>query len=725
MRRRGLAENGRIQSQQIRTQIDILSETGPAGGEVICRLLFSEKFHKWALRPSKGYLIGKPFPTSMDIHERLDKVRALAVFASDPISSNAYATEAIMSVLILLGSAGLANTLPLALAVAGLVLLVIFSYTQTIMHYPVGGGSYRVSRDNLGVLPSLVAAGSLMTDYVLTVAVSVSAGVRATTSAFPELDHHRVLLALLAIGLITWINLRGVRESGTIFAMPTYAFVFGGLLVVALGLVRMYGLLGAAPLTANPALVPPAGSLEGFAYTWLLLRAFAGGCTALTGIEAISDGVQAFKPPESRNATKTMVVMGVMAMSLFIGITFLSTHLGLLPNQPESVLSQLGRRVAGTGILYYWLQISTTLILILAANTGFQDFPRLGFFLAHDGFLPRWMQNRGDRLVFSSGILVLALMSSLLVVLFNANEIAMLPLYALGVMLSFSLSQTGMFRLMGRIRHLKPGEKLKTDFTEVHYERGTGWKRLVNGTGAVTTSIVFVVLATTKFLDGAWIVILTIPLLVLGFLSIHRHYQKVAASLRTRDLTTDDLTAIADVVVVPIADVHRGTLRALAYAKRFSSDVRAVCVTTSTEMRERILKRWARFPEITSSIRLVCIDYEYRDVLHPLVDYIEHINHDEFRDQLTTVVIPEFVAESLWEQLLHNQTAWRLRHELAQHRDIVLINVPFHLQSVKEWRAQQDQARHVASPDGVADASAPSTEAPSPQGSTSPPGDRE
>jgi len=656
----------------------------------------------------KSYLIGRPFPSSMELHERLDKIRGLAVFASDPISSNAYATEAIMSVLILLGSAGLADTLPLALAVAGLVLLVIFSYTQTIMHYPMGGGSYRVSRDNLGVLPSLVAAGSLMTDYVLTVSVSVSAGIRATTSAFPNLEQHRVLLALLAIALITWINLRGVRESGTIFAIPTYAFVLGGLIVIIIGLVRMFGIFGAAPLAASSIVVPTAASLEGFAYTWLLLRAFAGGCTALTGIEAISDGVQAFKPPESKNAAQTMIVMGLMAMSLFIGITFLATHLGLLPDQAESVLSQLGRRVAGTGVLYYWLQISTTLILILAANTGFQDFPRLGSFLAQDGFLPRWMQNRGDRLVFSSGILVLALVSSLLVLLFQANEIAMLPLYALGVMMSFSLSQSGMFRLMGRIRHLKPGETLKTEITEVHYETGTWWKRIVNGTGAVTTSVVFVVLAMTKFRDGAWIVLLTIPILVFGFLAIHRHYQKVASSLRTRDLTIDDLSIVADVAVVPIADVHRGTLRALTYAKRLSKDVRAVCVTTSPEMHERILARWARFPEITDSIRLVCIDYEYRDVIHPLVDYIEQINNAEFPDKLTTVVIPEFVAESLWERLLHNQTAWRLRHELAQHRDIVLINVPFHLQSVKEWRAERDKAQGPAPTGGGASDRSPS-----------------
>lgn len=647
----------------------------------------------------KSYLIGKPFPTSRDIHERLDNFRALAIFASDPISSNAYATEAIMTVLVLLGSAGLKRTLPIALAVAGLVLLVVFSYMQTIRHYPMGGGSYRVSRDNLGVLPSLVAAASLMTDYTLTVAVSASAGIRAITSAFPALHEHRVLLSLLAIAFITWINLRGIRESGTFFALPTYAFIGGGLLVIGIGLFRLHGLLGAPPMAVNPVTPPAFTSLEGFAYTWLILRAFAGGCTALTGIEAISDGIQSFKPPESRNAATTMVAMAIIAMALFVGITYLSTHLGLLPDQPESVLSQLARRVSGGGFLYYWMQVSTMLILVLAANTGFQDFPRLGSFLAQDGFMPRWMKNRGDRLVFSSGILVLAVLASLLVVLFRANDIAMLPLYALGVMMSFSMSQAGMFRLMGRIRQLKPGAVLKTMFTEVAYETGTAWKRAVNLIGAVTTSIVFLILATTKFRGGAWIVLVTIPLLVAGFLAVHRHYERVSAALRTRDLTMDDLSTVANVVIVPIADVHRGTLRALTYAKRLSDDVRAVCITTSPEMHERIVNRWKRFPEITSDIRLICIDYDFRDIITPLVDYISRVNEDEFPDQLTTVVIPEFVAESLWERLLHNQTAWRLRHHLGAQRDIVMINVPFHLMSVKEWRSRQAQ-NTIPSPSG-------------------------
>lgn len=425
-----------------------------------------------AIPEIKRTLIGEPFPTSREVHERLDKVRALAIFASDPISSNAYATEAIMSVLIVLGSGALAMTLPLAMGVATLVLMVVFSYIQTILHYPDGGGAYTVAKDNLGKYPSLLASAALLIDYILTVSVSVAAGVRALTSAVPDAFDYRVPIALVAIALITWINLRGVRESGTIFALPTYAFVGGVLLTIGIGLLRYTGLFGLEPLPSFHDTVPATSSLVGFAYIWLLLRAFAGGCTALTGIEAISNGVKAFKPPESQNAAKTMVAMGVIAMSLFVGITFLATHMHLVPTEHgESILSQMTRQVTGTGILYYWVQIFTALILFLAANTGYQDFPRLGSFLAKDGFLPRWMQNRGDRLVYSSGIVVLAIVSSVVVIIFQANEIAMLPLYALGVMLSFTLSQAGMSQLMSKIGRLKPGETIFTGITQIHHER--------------------------------------------------------------------------------------------------------------------------------------------------------------------------------------------------------------------------------------------------------------
>jgi hypothetical protein len=421
--------------------------------------------------------------------------------------------------------------------------------------------------------------------------------------------------------------------------------------------------------------------VAGFAFVWLILRAFAGGCTALTGIEAISNGVQAFKPPESKNAAKTMVVMGFMAMSLFIGITYLSTHISLIPEETDSILSQMTRQVAGSSLLYYWVQFFTAMILILAANTAYQDFPRLSSFLARDNFMPRWMQNRGDRLVFSSGIVVLALIASLIVVFFRADEIAMLPLYALGVMLSFSISQTGMFHLMGRIAHLKKGETLHTMVTEIHYESNVKWKRALNAVGATVTFLVFIVLVSTKFHEGAWIVVLIIPLLIFMFHSIHQHYDRVSRALSTSDLKAEQLSEVADVVIVPIADVHRGTLRALMYARRLSADVRALCVTTSPEMKERLLKRWERFSNVTEGITLITLDYDYRDILTPIVSYIERVNSEEFPDQLTTVVVPAFVPTHQVGSFLHNQTASRLRTELRRYKDIVIIDVPFHIDS--------------------------------------------
>ncbi len=626
----------------------------------------------------KRLVIGAPFPTKMEIHERLDKMRALAVFASDPISSNAYATEAIMGILIVMGSGALALTIPIAIAIALLILLVVFSYIQTILHYPAGGGAYTVAKDNLGTLPSLIAASALLIDYVLTVSVSVSAGVRAVSSAFPVAHEYRIVISLVVIAVITLINLRGVRESGTIFAIPTYAFVGGVILVIGLGLVRYFGLFGAAPLI--PA--PPVPALEphvGLVYVWLLLRAFAAGCTALTGIEAISNGVPAFKPPEALNAAKTMVAMGGIAMTLFLGISFLATHLRIVPSAEISTLAQMTEAISGRGFLYFWVQFFTAMILFLAANTGYQDFPRLGSYLAKDGFMPRWLQNRGDRLAFSSGILVLAVLASIIVIIFQADEIAMLPLYALGVMLCFTLSQAGMVRLMGKVAKVPPGESVQTSATTIHYEQGWWWKRAVNLVGCITTGIVFIVLLSTKFLEGAWIVALSVPLIILLFRGVKHHYQEVAKKLGTRGLTVLDIPEVADVVIVPIADVHRGVLRALKYAKRLSTNVRAVSVITDPESRERIQKRWDRFSDLTADEQLIFIEYDYRNILSPLVDYITHVNKEEFPNQLITVVIPEFVPDSLAEQLLHNQTANMLRWRLRSQPDVVVIDVPYHV----------------------------------------------
>ncbi|GAB4480775.1 MAG: APC family permease [Anaerolineae bacterium] len=631
----------------------------------------------------KRLLIGPPFPNRMEIHERLDKVRGLAVFASDPISSNAYATEAIMSILVLLGTGALHLTLPIALGIAGLVSLVVFSYIQTIFHYPEGGGAYFVTKDNLGKFPSLTAAAALLIDYTLTVAVSVSAGVRAVTSAFPEVWPYRLALALVVIAFITWMNLRGVRESGTVFAIPTYAFVAGVLTVIAIGMARYFGLFGLPSL--------PTGGFEGEAaaavgdvsqalFIWLLLRAFAAGCTALTGIEAIADGVKAFKPPEALNAAKTMLAMAVIAMSLFLGISFLSTTMALIPVEENSILSQMTYAITGGGFLYYWVQIFTAGILFLAANTGYQDFPRVSAFLARDNFLPRWLQNRGDRLVYSAGIVTLAILASLVVVIFRADEIAMLPLYALGVMLCFSLSQAGMARLMYRIGRLKPGETVFTGVTHVHYEPNWWWKFGINSLGSIVTSIVLVILIATKFIDGAWIVVLAIPTIVFMFATIERHYRRVADALRPQDLAPSDLKETANVVIVPIADIHRGTLRAIDYAERIApDDVRVVHIVTSEESRERILRRWERFKQFVGNAKLILIDYEYRDILEPLIDYIIEVNDVEFHDKLVTVVVPQFVSRTLVEDMLHNQTAARLRSRLRDYTDLVIIDIPYHI----------------------------------------------
>lgn len=640
----------------------------------------------------KRFLIGAPFPTSREVHERLDKVRALAVFASDPISSNAYATEAIMSVLVILGSGALSMTLPIAMAVAGLVLMVIFSYIQTILHYPDGGGAYTVAKDNLGRFPSLLAGGALLTDYILTVSVSSAAGVRAVTSAFPEVWPYRVWLALFAILFITWMNLRGVRESGTVFAFPTYAFVGGVWVVLSIGLVRYFGLFGVTPLEPLDVTIQAEESLVGFALVWLILRAFSGGTTALTGIEAISNGVQAFKPPESQNAAKTMVAMGFMAMSLFVGISFLATHLHLVPmEEGESVLSQMTRRITGRGFLYIWVQAFTALILFLAANTGYQDFPRLSSFLARDGFLPRWMQNRGDRLVFSSGIVVLAIISSVIVIVFRANEIAMLPLYALGVMLSFTLSQAGMFILMGKIGQLEPGETAHTGVTQIHHEKHWRWKQALNGVGAVVTGIVFLILLATKFMEGAWIVALLIPILVMMFYAINRHYESVSRSLSTRGLSDEDLVPVADVAIVPIADVHRGSIRALTYARRIASDVRAVSIATHPDVRERLERRWNRFPKLTEDIRYDIIDYDFRDILEPLAEYIDRVNNEEFPGQLVTVVVPEFLPESIGARFLHNQTANFLRRRLRNQEDLIVIDVPYPVEPLQAGEEEEPE----------------------------------
>jgi amino acid transporter len=490
-------------------------------------------------------------PLAQARHERLGKAVALAVFASDPLSSVAYATEEILLVLILAGTAALSYSLPIALGIAALLAVVVISYRQTVQAYPQGGGAYIVARENLGIFPALTAAAALLTDYVLTVSVSAVAGVAALTSAIPALFPHRVLLSSLAVGAIAMGNLRGVRESGRIFAAPTYFFTASILGMVGYGLIASkLGGLPEAPYEPHPP------GLEGIGL-FLLLRAYSAGCTALTGVEAVSNGVPALRPPEGRNAAAVMTWLGVISIAMFLGITYLAYDFGIIAGGDETVVSKIARRVFGTSLMYYAVQAATMLILLLAANTSYADFPRLSSILARDRYVPRQFGTQGDRLVFSNGILILSGFAIALIVVFQGDTHALLPLYAIGVFMSFTLSQSGMVRRWLRLK-----------------EKGWRWRVWVNGVGAVVTAIVLLTLAVTKFAEGAWIILVIVPILVTIFVVMHRHYDEVAAELTLEGL--GELPAFNHTVLVLIGDVHRGVVRAVQYAKTLAGPAVAV-----------------------------------------------------------------------------------------------------------------------------------------------------
>jgi len=601
----------------------------------------------------KRLIVGAPMPLAQARHERLSKTVALAVFSSDAMSSVAYATEEILLILVLAGTAAAHLTVPIALAIAGLLVVVSVSYQQTIHAYPSGGGSYIVARANLGPTAGLVAAGALLIDYVLTVSVSVAAGVAALTSAVPWLLTHRVLLGVVFTAAIAYANLRGVRESGRVFAVPTYLFIvtFGAL--VATGLFRwLTGTLPAA--AAAPETVAATQTLTWF----LVLRAFASGCTALTGVEAISNGVPAFKHPEARNAAITMGWMAAVLGTLFIGVSVLASALGITPLADETVVSQVARRLFGGGLPYYLVQGSTTLILVLAANTSFADFPRLNSLLARDRYAPRQFRTLGDRLVFSNGILILAGLAAALIVVFGGDTHALIPLYAVGVFISFTLSQAGM------VRHwLTDG--------------GAGWRwRLgVNGVGALVTGAVTVVIAVTKFTHGAWIVVLLIPLLVVGFRAIYRHYDTVADELSLEHLVEEP--PVNNTVLVLVGDLHMGVVKALRYAQSLSPSPKAVYVELDPSATARLEERWSKGG---CGVPLVVLASPYRSMLRPLLDYIGRIRERD-ANSVVTIVIPEFVPRRWWQHLLHNQTALLVKGALLFRRGVVVVDVPFHLHS--------------------------------------------
>jgi amino acid transporter len=611
-------------------------------------------------------LIGAPLHSARITHERLSKIQALAVFSSDALSSVAYATEEILLVLVAAGSAALGLSLPIALVIVALLVIVASSYFQTIHGYPSGGGAYLVAYDNLGVWPGLTAAAALLTDYVLTVAVSTTAGIAAITSAFPAVLPFRVELCLLAILLISWANLRGVRESGTLFAIPTYGFVAIFLALIVVGLVRLVsGTLEPVP----PPVTPAAGIGIQALTVFLVLRAFSSGCTALTGVEAISDGILAFRKPEADNAGKTLIAMTVLLATMFLGITFLARSLHVVPAEQQTVISQIGRQVFGDGPLYLALQIATTLILVLAANTSFADFPRLSAILARDRFLPRQLTNLGDRLVFVNGIVALAVLASVLVVVFGGQTHRLIPLYAVGVFLSFTLSQAGMV---------------------LHWRKVGGprwqWKARINGLGAVVTGIVLSVILAAKFVHGAWVVLLLIPAFVRMFYIIKRHYLTVAEQLSLEGLEPEAWKGLASrkrlKVVVPVSGMHRGTLSALQFARSLSKDVTAVMVDVEPPVTARVQERW---PVWGHGVPLVVLESPYRSTIEPLLAYLDETDQREPDRGLAVVVLPEFVPARWWHHLLHNQTAQLLKRVLLYRqrrtgKDRVIIDVPYHLQ---------------------------------------------
>jgi len=612
------------------------------------------------LKRAKQLLFGRPLPSERLEHERLNKKTALAVLSSDAISSVAYATEQILLVLAILGPVALNYLVPISSVIVGLLVLVAISYRQTIFAYPEGGGSYTVAKDNIGVGPGLVAAAVLLTDYILTVAVSISGGIAAITSAYPQLLPHTVILCIASIFVLMVVNLRGVRESGIVFSVPTYVFI--ALMLVLIGTGIYQGMSGqvaapaAGPVRVDPASAArhPLGIPAGFAFTFLILRAFAEGCVAMTGTEAISNGVSAFKAPASKNAATTLAWMAAILAAFFIGTSYLAVHFGVMPAMSETVLSQLGRHILGGGWLYFALQYATFAILVLAANTAFADFPRLSGILANDRYMPRQLAARGDRLAFSNGIITLALVAMLLVWLFHGDTSALIPLYAIGVFLCFTVSQYGMVRRWFRTR-----------------AEGWRWKAALNGLGAAATAVVTIIQIGTKFTHGAWIVVLIIPLIIWLLVSIHGHYVQFAREIKFEGQSP--ILPLHHTVVVPVNGITKAAAGALVYATTISDEVVAVYVETDKRATPKMEKEW---DEWDIGVPLVVLPSPYRSIIRPIVEYVEDLRMLS-PGELVTVVVPEIVPKRWWEHLLHNKTALYIRTAFLFKPNVVVTSVPF------------------------------------------------
>jgi amino acid transporter len=625
-------------------------------------------------RPSwRTWLIGKPLSTADAPHQTIGKAVGLAVFASDALSSTAYATQEILFILAAAGTAAFGYVFPISIGIVILLAIVTISYEQTIHAYPGGGGAYIVARDNLGELPSQIAGAALLTDYILTVAVSVSSGVAQIVSAFPDLYSYRVIIAVALVLLVMLVNLRGVKESGFAFAIPTYFFIVVMIFTVGIGIFRYFtGTLGTV-------VDPPHLEMTAIATVtpFLILHAFSSGTAALTGVEAISNGTTAFKEPRSHNAGVTLIWMAVILGFLFLSISFLASGIGAIPSEEETVISQLARTIYnGRGILYLITIAATTLILILAANTAYADFPRLSALQAADGYLPRQLTYKGSRLVFSRGIITLAFIASLLIIVFQASVNRLIPLYAIGVFLSFTLSQAGMSRRWRKTGHLRPGEVAEERGSVLRYDPKWKMKMIINGFGAVCTAIVMMVFAITKFTHGAWVVLIVIPTLVAIFLGIHRHYKNLAQRLSLEDFGPPPMIP-RHRVILPVSGVHRGTLAALRYANTLSDDITAVHVSIDSSEAEKIQRKWETWGE---GVRLVILESPYRLFLEPLLVYIEGIANQTQPNEIITVVVPQFVPRRWYHNLLHTQAAFWLRLALLFKRNVVITDVPYQVE---------------------------------------------
>jgi amino acid transporter len=610
----------------------------------------------------KRALIGNPISSEHSIHERLTNVKALAVLSSDALSSVAYATEEVLRILVLAGAAALTWALPLGFAIIILMIIVIASYRQTIAAYPRGGGTYIVAKDNLGTLAGLTAASSILIGYILTVAVSVAAGVAALYSLYPNLREYRVEICIGMVVFITIANLRGLREAGNIFAVPTYLFIIGIIGLIIYGLLRLFLGVGGEMVYTPPAttlldsVVPGAEGLS----ILLLLRAFTQGSAALTGVEAIADGVPAFKPPESKNARSTLLYMGIVAIAMFAGITYLATSLKILPSEDETVVSQIARTIFGSNALWYFIQIVTALILVLAANTAFADFPRLSYFLARDKFMPHQYSFRGDRLAYSWGIVTLATLACILLVAFNGETSALIPLYAIGVFSAFTFSQSGMVVRWWR-------------------KRPPGWQRnlVLNAVGATVTALVFLTATLTKLDKGTWLVLILVPILIVMFLAINRHYRRLADEVSAAVIPRR--REFKHTFIVPVSNLNAVSLEALDYARSLSGNVTAVHIAEGEDEEETVEfnRKWRETMEPTD-INLVIIESPYRSLIAPLLYYIDALDR-QVADDTITIVLPEFLPAKPWEYLLHNQSALRLKAALLFRPNTVVADVPYQL----------------------------------------------